>query len=291
METIVVRLRTAEEVRQMRRKFYADPIFLLTHQLVKSQCVSLKPEELYATADLWVGSLVENGVSEPEFMADELDDLRAELRQMQVDRQDVLLLQAIALFKLMALVQARRIDGQMPKALAVAMDNDPMIRQFLRDCVLKEAELKEQNRKVEVLSYQLVLATQQQPADHASLHRLFRQIVEEAGRGSNETIERNLVTLQEINRQYRGAFDEELNWLLAKRDERLNPPQPQLHVAGDYVQEKHIDHYGTHIDHFDNQHGRFMDASQSTFDPRVALEGWNDGRRLPSKEDPRSLSR
>ena len=98
METIIVRLQTTEEVRQIRRKFYADPIFLLTSQLVMNRCLSLKPEELYATADLWVASLVENGVCEPEFMAFELDDLRAELLRMQVDRQEGLLLQAIALF-------------------------------------------------------------------------------------------------------------------------------------------------------------------------------------------------
>ena len=61
METMIVRLQTTEEVRQIRRKFYADPIFLLTSQLVMNRCLSLKPEELYATADVWVASLVENG--------------------------------------------------------------------------------------------------------------------------------------------------------------------------------------------------------------------------------------
>ena len=290
MEPMIVRLQTAEEVRQIRRKFYADPIFLLTSQLVMNRCLSLKPEELYATADLWVASLVENGVCEPEFMAFELDDLRAELLRMQVDRQDGLLLQAIALFKLIALMKAGKINGQMPTALAQVMDNDPVIRDFLRDCVLKEAEMKQQNRKVELLSYDLVMATKQHPSDRESIHQLFKQIVEEAGRSTNDTIEKHLMTLQEINRQYRGEFDDEINWLLAKREERLNPPQPQMHVSGDFVQEKHVDHYGTHIDRFDNQHGHFMDASQSTFDPRVALEGWTDGRRPALKEDPRSLS-
>ncbi len=211
METMIVRLQTTEEVRQIRRKFYADPIFLLTSQLVMNRCVSLKPVELYATADLWVASLVDNGVCEPEFMAFELDDLRAELLRMQVDRQEGLLLQAIVLFKLIALMKAGKINGQMPTALAQVMDNDPVVRDFLRDCVLKEAEMKQQNRKVEVLSYDLVMATKQQPSDRKSLHQLFKQIVQEAGRSTNDTIEKHLMTLQEIDRQYRGEIEDEIN--------------------------------------------------------------------------------
>ena len=76
---MIRRLESKQEQRAVRLKLYSDDVYVIAHKAVKEVAATLSVEEIFSSADSLASHLLENGISDKDFIDMEIDDVREEL--------------------------------------------------------------------------------------------------------------------------------------------------------------------------------------------------------------------
>lgn len=110
---MIRRLESKEEQRTVRLKLYNDDVYVIAHKAVREVSHTLSVEEIFASADNLASHLLENGISDKDFIDMEIDDVREELD----DERDLFPLLSVTFVKLCALRKAKPIAAEIARAL------------------------------------------------------------------------------------------------------------------------------------------------------------------------------
>lgn len=110
---MIRRLESKQEQRSVRLKLYSDDVYVIAHKAVKEVTATLSVEEIFSSADNLASHLLENGISDKDFIDMEIDDVREELD----DERDLFPLLSVTFVKLCALRKAKPIAADIARAL------------------------------------------------------------------------------------------------------------------------------------------------------------------------------
>ncbi len=110
---MIRRLESKQEQRAVRLKLYSDDVYVIAHKAVKEVTATLSVEEIFSSADNLASHLLENGISDKDFIDMEIDDVREELD----DERDLFPLLSVTFVKLCALRKAKPIAADIARAL------------------------------------------------------------------------------------------------------------------------------------------------------------------------------
>ena len=110
---MIRRLESKQEQRSVRLKLYSDDVYVIAHKAVKEVTATLSVEEIFSSADNLASHLLENGISDKDFIDMEIDDVREELD----DERDLFPLLSVTFVKLCALRKVNPIAADIARAL------------------------------------------------------------------------------------------------------------------------------------------------------------------------------
>lgn len=110
---MIRRLESKQEQRSVRLKLYSDDVYVIAHKAVKEVTATLSVEEIFSSADNLASHLLENGISDKDFIDMEIDDVREELD----DERDLFPILSVTFVKLCALRKVNPIAADIAKAL------------------------------------------------------------------------------------------------------------------------------------------------------------------------------
>lgn len=110
---MIRRLESKQEQRSVRLKLYSDDVYVIAHKAVKEVTATLSVEEIFSSADNLASHLLENGISDKDFIDMEIDDVREELD----DERDLFPLLSVTFVKLCALRKVKPIAADIARAL------------------------------------------------------------------------------------------------------------------------------------------------------------------------------
>jgi len=155
-----VRIEHAEDRRNIRLKLYKDDVFLIAHETIKKQAITLSIEELFASADHLANYLLENDLSERDIMQYDISELREEIS----DEPTFYVLLTLTFVKLCALRKVRPNAEAVARALVGFCQEYDDFTDLLGKFSKKEHERWLENKRVDLFAYELKCIGQDTPA-------------------------------------------------------------------------------------------------------------------------------
>lgn len=148
---MIVLFETPEERRNTRIKLYKDDVFLIAQEAINKLKPSIPIVDLFASADLFTGFLLDNDISERDTMQYEIDDLREEVS----DKQTFYVLLALSFTKLCALRKVKPNAENVARALVRFCQEYEGFTDLLRQLQKKEKNRWLENKRIDLLTYEL----------------------------------------------------------------------------------------------------------------------------------------
>ena len=148
---MIRRLESKQEQRAVRLKLYSDDVYVIAHKAVKEVAATLSVEEIFSSADYLASHLLENGISERDFIDMEVDDLREELE----DERDLFPLLSVTFVKLCALRKAKPIAADIARALVYRCQEFEDFTPLLGKLANAENRRIVENGRINLLEYEL----------------------------------------------------------------------------------------------------------------------------------------
>lgn len=211
---MIVLLETPEKRRDIRLRLYKDDVFLIAHEAIKSIKPSLTLEELFASADQFTFFLLENDISDRDIMQYEIDSLKAEVS----DELSFFLILSLSFFKLSALRETKGNAEKVARALVGFCQEYDGFTDLLKQLSKKEKERWLDNKRVDLLTYELRCIEKEEQADNGQA--VVASIVEAASGLSVEGMQHVENALSEVNDKYEYRYQQELDCLREARKKK-----------------------------------------------------------------------
>lgn len=144
-------LTTEAERRKVRLMLYKDDVFVIAHKAMSEFVCSLSQEELFSTADELVRYLLDNEITDKEFIDIEIDDFEAEC----VDKNAVFPVLAITFIKLCALRKVAPLSADVAMALVHRCQEYEGFTELLGKISKVEDRNILNNKRTDLLNYEL----------------------------------------------------------------------------------------------------------------------------------------
>lgn len=199
-----------EQTRQMRRKLLADNsdiVFILFHDILKQLHnegeTKLSAVEVFLSARQFASTLLSmNEVMEG--LEDEIDDLVDEA-DGENDAMTICIV-ACAIIKAFAKAHVTSVYDEVVKAILIRWNDHPLFFQMLAAAARKEERRFAENKRNDLLRYELELAVGESDGKKA-----VREIVETAKETDVECIKSLLFVLGKLNVAHSNMYDSEYN--------------------------------------------------------------------------------
>ena len=211
---MIVLLETPEKRRDIRLRLYKDDVFLIAHEAIKSLKPSLTLEELFASADQFTFFLLENDISDRDIMQYEIDSLKAEVS----DELSFFLILSLSFFKLSALRETKGNAEKVARALVGFCQEYDGFTDLLKQLSKKEKERWLDNKRVDLLKYELKCISQEVPSTDGLT--VVNSIVDASLDLSVEGMQHIENVLSEVNDQNGHQYQKDLNRLREARKKK-----------------------------------------------------------------------
>ena len=211
---MIVLLETPEKRRDIRLRLYKDDVFLIAHEAIKSIKPSLTLEELFASADQFTFFLLDNDISDRDIMQYEIDSLKAEVS----DELSFFLILSLSFFKLSALRKTKDNAEKVARALVGFCQEYDGFTDLLKQLSKKEKERWLDNKRVDLLKYELKCISQEVPSTDGLT--VVNSIVDASLDLSVEGMQHIENVLSEVNDQNGHQYQKELNRLREARKKK-----------------------------------------------------------------------
>ena len=261
---MVVRIMNKTQLRELRTKLYRDKVFALMHKQLTPLLTEggLSIFELFATADVFTESFLENSIEDPSFFEYEVDDLNDEVEV----RQDLLLILIICYYKLLAMVPEEtnaKQQARLPNAGAMQLNESPIAEEesplrltqraysiyfeanpevmqlmgHFSGC--KEALSHALKQQGDQSSYQLLTREKEVKEDNPDAQmQLIHQLIAQRESLDNNNLQTLELMIRRVSSKHNGAFNELADDLQEYLAERMRSATANVHVQGDYVIQK-----------------------------------------------------
>ena len=213
-----------EQVRQERRRLLSDDVFVIFHDALRQFCregyTMLAPAEIYLSAKSFASDVLQL----PhilEGIEDEMDDIQDDAAN-EDEAMLVLMVASAVIF-----AAGKTYEHLDVKAIIMTiykrLHDHPLFFQLLEICARKEEKKWMEGKRTNLLTCELnVMKADGTKASDVKdfLHPFLQQVCEYPP----DTIEKVLIPLHDLNRQYEGELDKEVD--LLRRKLGVNTPAP-----------------------------------------------------------------
>lgn len=214
---MIVSLKNPTQKRDTRIKLYKDDVFLIAQETIKKQNLSLSIEEMFASADQFTKFLLENDLTDRDVMQYEIDALSEEV----ADEQTLYVLLTLSFVKLCALRKAEPNAEHIARALVGFCQEYDGFPELLKQLSKKEHTRMLENKQVNLLTYELKCIEKEAPVEDGKA--IVTAIVDSASGLSPDGIQHIENTLSEVNDNFGGRYQAELNRLREARKKKSEP--------------------------------------------------------------------
>jgi hypothetical protein len=202
---MICRLSSDKERRQARLMFYKDDVFVMAHKFISQNITSLCIEEIFCTAEYFASYLLENKITNENFINYEIDYFEKELE----DQTAVFHVLAITFVKLCALRKVKPLAAEVAKALVQRCQVYEGFSDFLKALDNEEHKLILENRRANLFEYELNTINKGK-MNSAEID----QFVNSALECSVEVIQQVIFAFTLFNNEMHHNFDKQLEVLL-----------------------------------------------------------------------------
>ena len=213
-----------EQVRQERRRLLSDDVFVIFHDALRQFCregyTMLAPAEIYLSAKSFASDVLQL----PDILEgieDEMDDIQDDAAN-EDEAMLVLMVASAVIF-----AAGKTYEHLDVKAIIMTiykrLNDHPLFFQLLEICARKEEKKWMEGKRTNLLTCELnVMKADGTKASDVKdfLHPFLQQVCEYPP----DTIEKVLIPLHDLNRQYEGELDKEVD--LLRRKLGVNTPAP-----------------------------------------------------------------
>lgn len=208
---MIVSFETPNQKRDTRIKLFKDDVFLIAHETIKKQNLSLSIEELFASADQFTKFLLENDLVDRDVMQYEIDDLRAEIS----DDLTFHLLMALSFVKLCALRKVKPNAEDVARAMVGFCQEYDGFTDLLKQLSKTEHARWLENKRADLLTYELKCIEQTVTVEDGMT--VVTAIVDSASGLSPDGMQHVENTLSEVNDKFGHRYQTELDRLREAR--------------------------------------------------------------------------
>ena len=222
---MIRRLGNKQEQRAVRLKLYSDDVYVIAHKAVKEVTATLSVEEIFSSADNLASHLLENGISEKDFIDMEVDDVMEELE----DERDLFPLLSVTFVKLCALRKVKPIAADIARALVHRCQEFEDFTPLLGKLANVENCLITQKKRLDLFNYELkTLEVEGTNPDVAE------QIVNSALE-CDVNVASNVITAFSIfNGKCNGKYDQQLQRLIIGYKDKVSKSEEGKNVTNNF---------------------------------------------------------
>lgn len=232
---MICKLQTDEERRNIRMRFFKDPVFIISQAILRERKCCLTPEEVFCTAEKFVDFLLKIDISEPELIYSEVDILEDDCKDEELRFQ-------ILMTSMMKLSALRKVN---PLANSLARILVPRCRKY-RDFldVLGELDRAEQKRivekgRVDLLKYELVTLSEESNHKGDAMQEI-NKLVDTILECDSEVIKSAHIAFASHSAQHENKYEKQVQRLLnGYQDKQKQATNVNKKVIIDYVMKLH----------------------------------------------------
>ena len=172
--SIICRLETEDERRDVRARFFKDPVFVIAHAVLRKRECALFPEEVFCTAEKFVDFLLKIDVTETELIHTEIDILDECCKDEELFFQVLI----VSIMKLSALRKVNPVAGCLVRMLLPRFckhkDCLPMLENLDR---IEQKRIVDQGR-VDLLKYELITISKEQCSVEDGFGKFIKAVLE-----------------------------------------------------------------------------------------------------------------
>ena len=232
---MICRLQTDDERRNIRMKFFKDPVFVISQAILRERKCCLTPEEVFCTAEKFVDFLLKIDISEPELIYSEVDILEDDCKDEELGFQ-------ILMTSMMKLSALRKVN---PLANSLARILVPRCRKY-RDFldVLGELDRAEQKRivekgRVDLLKYELITLSEESNSKGDAMQEI-NKLVDTILECDSEVIKSAHIAFASHSAQHENKYEKQVQRLLnGYQDKQKQTTDVNKKVIIDYVMKLH----------------------------------------------------
>lgn len=222
---MIRRLESKQEQRAVRLKLYSDDVYVIAHKAVKEVASTLSVEEIFSSADNLASHLLDNGISERDFIDMEVDDLREELE----DERDLFPLLSVTFVKLCALRKVKPIAADIAKALVHRCQEFEDFTPLLGKLANAENSLITQKKRLDLFNYELKTLEIEGTNSHVA-----EQIVNSALECDKDVVRNVIMAFSIFNDKCNGKYDQQLKRLIIGYKDKVSKSEEGKNVTNNF---------------------------------------------------------
>ena len=232
---MICKLQTDEERRNIRVRFFKDPVFIISQAILRERKCCLTPEEVFCTAEKFVDFLLNIDISESDLIYSEVDILEDDCKDEELGFQ-------ILMTSMMKLSALRKVN---PLANSLARILVPRCRKY-RDFldVLGELDRAEQKRivekgRVDLLKYELITLSEESNHKGDAMQEI-NKLVDTILECDSEVIKSAHIAFASHSAQHENKYEKQVQRLLnGYQDKQKQTTDVNKKSIIDYVMKLH----------------------------------------------------